>query len=69
MPRITPNGTGTKRIAWNRLEFGDRWGLGRATVDRLIKEGRLGCYKVGQRSVITSDHEAAWLASMEAKAS
>ena len=46
------------------LDFRARYGLGHATVYRLIADGRLRAVKLGRRTLILAEDEAAWLKSL-----
>jgi excisionase family DNA binding protein len=46
------------------LDFRARYGLGHATVYRLIANGRLRAVKLGRRTLILAEDEAAWLKSL-----
>ncbi len=50
------------RVAWSIADWGAAVGLSRATVNRLLADGRLNSVKLGSRRLITVD-PAAFLAS------
>jgi len=45
-------------------DFACAHGLSVPTVYRMIQRGELVALKAGRRSIITSQHEASWLASL-----
>jgi excisionase family DNA binding protein len=49
------------------LDFRARYGLGHATVYRLIAHGRLRAVKLGRRTLILAEDEATWLKSLPTK--
>jgi excisionase family DNA binding protein len=46
------------------LDFRARYGLGHATVYRLIADGHLRAVKLGRRTLILAEDEAAWRKSL-----
>jgi excisionase family DNA binding protein len=51
----------TERNAYSADEIAERNGLGRATIWKEMKEGRLAYRKVGSRRLILAEDERAWL--------
>ena len=62
---IIPNTSG-ELVYWSPGEFAERHKVHRATVDRWIKDGKLGAVKVGHFTRIFPAHEIAFLNAQEA---
>jgi len=50
--------------SWSPDEFADRHDVGRTTVFKEIKNGRLPARKIGQRTIITAEDEQVWLSRL-----
>lgn len=54
----------TDRLAYTVVELAEAAGLGRTTIYREVKSGRLRLTKIGKRSIITVAEAERWLAAV-----